>query len=60
LSIARYDPPDATAISGAALIVLAVEATSLHAPWMRERAGDYGAQVRNRLQNGLAYTGRIS
>ena len=28
----------------------------LHAPWLRERAGDYGVQVRNRLQNGLAYS----
>jgi aspartyl-tRNA(Asn)/glutamyl-tRNA(Gln) amidotransferase subunit A len=36
--------------------VLAAEATGLHASWLRERAGDYGAQVRNRLQNGLAYS----
>jgi aspartyl-tRNA(Asn)/glutamyl-tRNA(Gln) amidotransferase subunit A len=48
--------PDQAAISAAALIVLAVEATSHHAPWLRERAGEYGAQVRNRLQNGLAYS----
>ena len=42
-------------VSAAALIVLAVEATSAHAPWLRTRAADYGPQVRNRLQNGLAY-----
>ena len=48
--------PDQTAISAAQLIVLAVEATSLHAPWLRERASEYGTQVRNRLQNGLAYS----
>jgi aspartyl-tRNA(Asn)/glutamyl-tRNA(Gln) amidotransferase subunit A len=54
--VVEVDLPDQTAISAAALIVLAVEATSLHAPWLRERAGDYGAQVRNRLQNGLAYS----
>jgi aspartyl-tRNA(Asn)/glutamyl-tRNA(Gln) amidotransferase subunit A len=54
--VVEVDLPDQTAISAAALIVLAVEATSLHAPWLRERAGEYGAQVRNRLQNGLAYS----
>jgi aspartyl-tRNA(Asn)/glutamyl-tRNA(Gln) amidotransferase subunit A len=54
--VVEVDLPDQTAISAAALIVLAVEAASLHAPWLRERPGDYGAQVRNRLQNGLAYS----
>jgi aspartyl-tRNA(Asn)/glutamyl-tRNA(Gln) amidotransferase subunit A len=54
--VVEVDLPDQAAISAAALIVLAVEATSLHAPWLRERAGDYGVQVRNRLQNGLAYS----
>jgi aspartyl-tRNA(Asn)/glutamyl-tRNA(Gln) amidotransferase subunit A len=54
--VVEVDLPDQTALSAAALIVLAVEATSLHAPWLRQRAGDYGAQVRNRLQNGLAYS----
>jgi aspartyl-tRNA(Asn)/glutamyl-tRNA(Gln) amidotransferase subunit A len=54
--VVEVDLPDQTAVSAAALIVLAVEATSLHAPWLRERADDYGAQVRSRLQNGLAYS----
>jgi aspartyl-tRNA(Asn)/glutamyl-tRNA(Gln) amidotransferase subunit A len=54
--VVEVDLPDQTVISAAALIVLAVEAASLHAPWLRERPGDYGAQVRNRLQNGLAYS----
>jgi len=49
--------PDQTAINAAALIVLAVEATSAHAPWLRTRADDYGPQVRARLENGLAYSG---
>jgi len=48
--------PDQTAINAAALIVLAVEATSAHAPWLRTRPGDYGPQVLARLQNGLAYS----
>lgn len=54
--VVEVDLPDQAAVSAAALIVLAVEATSLHAPWLRERAGDYGKQVRNRLHNGLAYS----
>ena len=37
-------------------MVLATEATALHAPWLRTRAGDYTPQVRNRLENGLAYS----
>jgi len=54
--VVEVDLPDQTAVSAAGLIVLAVEATCLHAPWLRERASEYGAQVRNRLQNGLAYS----
>ena len=54
--IAKVELPDQTALSAAALIVLAVEATSAHAPWLRTRAADYGPQVRNRLENGLAYS----
>jgi aspartyl-tRNA(Asn)/glutamyl-tRNA(Gln) amidotransferase subunit A len=48
--------PDQTAINAASVIVLASEATTLHAPWLRERPADYGAEVRQRLQNGLAYS----
>jgi aspartyl-tRNA(Asn)/glutamyl-tRNA(Gln) amidotransferase subunit A len=44
-------------VSAAALIIIAVEATSIHAPWLRTRADDYGQQVRARLENGLAYSG---
>ena len=54
--ISKVELPDQTVLSAAALIVLAVEATSAHAPWLRTRAADYGPQVRNRLQNGLAYS----
>jgi len=55
--LVRVELPDQTAVSAAALIVLAVEATSAHAPWLRTRAEDYGPQVRARLENGLAYSG---
>jgi aspartyl-tRNA(Asn)/glutamyl-tRNA(Gln) amidotransferase subunit A len=54
--ISKVELPDQNAVSAAALIVLAVEASSAHAPWLRTRAADYGVQVRNRLQNGLAYS----
>src|SRR5579883_3059410 len=33
----------------------AVEAAAVHAPWLRQQPADYGAEVRARLQNGLAY-----
>jgi aspartyl-tRNA(Asn)/glutamyl-tRNA(Gln) amidotransferase subunit A len=54
--VVEVDLPDQTAVSAAALIVLAVEATSLHAPWLRDRSADYGIQVGARLQNGLGYS----
>ena len=54
--IVKVELPDQTAVAAAALIVLAVEATSCHAPWLRTRAADYAPQVRNRLENGLAYS----
>jgi aspartyl-tRNA(Asn)/glutamyl-tRNA(Gln) amidotransferase subunit A len=54
--IVEVDLPDQTLVAAAALIVLAVEAAATHAPWLRTRRQDYGAQVGNRLQNGLAYS----
>ena len=53
----EVDLPDQTLVSAAALIVIAVEAATTHAPWLRSRPDDYGEQVRNRLTNGLAYSG---
>jgi aspartyl-tRNA(Asn)/glutamyl-tRNA(Gln) amidotransferase subunit A len=54
--IVQVDLPDQAAVSAAALIVIAVESASTHAPWLRTRAKDYSPQVRNRLLNGLAYS----
>lgn len=54
--IVKVELPDQTAVAAAALVVLAVEAAALHAPWLRTRAQDYTPQVRNRLENGLAYS----
>ena len=54
--IVSLDLPDPTAIDAAAFLVLSVEATSFHAPWMRTCPQDYTPQVRNRLESGLAYS----
>jgi aspartyl-tRNA(Asn)/glutamyl-tRNA(Gln) amidotransferase subunit A len=54
--IVQVDLPDQAAVSAAALIVIAVEAATTHAPWLRTRAKDYSPQVRNRLTNGVAYS----
>ena len=48
--VVKVNLPDQTLVSAAALVVLAVEATSYHAPWLRTRAADYGPQVRARLE----------
>jgi aspartyl-tRNA(Asn)/glutamyl-tRNA(Gln) amidotransferase subunit A len=55
--IVQVELPDQTLVSAAALIVIGVEALTIHAPWLRRRAGDYSEQVRNRLMNGAAYSG---
>jgi aspartyl-tRNA(Asn)/glutamyl-tRNA(Gln) amidotransferase subunit A len=55
--VIKVDLPDQIAVSAAASIVQQVEATAAHAPWLRERPADYTAQVRARLENGLAYSG---
>ena len=54
--IVKVDLPDQTLVAAAALLVLAVEATACHAAALRERPQDYGAQVKARLENGLAYS----
>jgi aspartyl-tRNA(Asn)/glutamyl-tRNA(Gln) amidotransferase subunit A len=57
VKVIEVDLPDQTLVSAAALLVLGTEAVAYHAPWLRTRPEDYGAQVRNRLENGLAYSG---
>ena len=52
--IVRVDLPDQRQLSGAAQLVLAVEAAAFHKRWLIERPQDYGPQVLMRLQNGLA------
>ena len=52
--IVRVDLSDQRQLSGAAQLVLAVEAAAFHKRWLIERPQDYGPQVLMRLQNGLA------
>ena len=56
VKVIQVELPDQVMVAAAALIVLAAEAAACHAPWLRARPQDYGAQVGNRLQNGLAYS----
>ncbi|WP_029006065.1 amidase [Azorhizobium doebereinerae] len=49
--------PDQRELSAASQTLLSVEAAAIHLPWLKERPQDYGAQVRARLENGLAYPG---
>lgn len=56
-AISEVDLPDQSLLSAAAIVVLAVEAASYHAPWLRSRPGDYTPLTRSRLENGLAYSG---
>lgn len=53
----RVPIPDLAESGALASLVLGVEAASVHAKWLAERADDYGHQVRRRLQRGLLYPG---
>jgi aspartyl-tRNA(Asn)/glutamyl-tRNA(Gln) amidotransferase subunit A len=52
--IVKVELPDQRQLASASQLVLAVEAAAFHKRWMIERLEDYGAQVRMRLENGLA------
>lgn len=52
--IVQVDLPDQRQLTGACLLVMAVEAATFHKRWLIERPQDYGPQVLMRLQNGLA------
>jgi aspartyl-tRNA(Asn)/glutamyl-tRNA(Gln) amidotransferase subunit A len=52
--VVQVDLPDQRQLSGAAQLMLAVEAAAFHKRWMIERPQDYSPQVLMRLQNGLA------
>src|SRR6202022_2086668 len=53
-NIVKVELPDQRQLAAASQLVLAVEAAAFHKRWLIERLEDYGAQVRMRLENGLA------
>lgn len=54
LRIVDVPPPPVDRLSAQCMTVMQVEASALHGPWMRTRAGDYEAGTRARLQAGYA------
>jgi aspartyl-tRNA(Asn)/glutamyl-tRNA(Gln) amidotransferase subunit A len=57
VKVVEVDLPDQTLVTAAAMAIITVESVTYHAPWLRTRSDDYGPQVRNRLLNGLAFSG---
>jgi aspartyl-tRNA(Asn)/glutamyl-tRNA(Gln) amidotransferase subunit A len=55
VTLRRVPLPDLAEAGALATLVLGVEAASIHRRWLAERPGDYGPQVRRRIQRGLLY-----
>lgn len=56
VGVVAVDLPDQARVSGAALIVLASEASALHRNALRATPELYGPQTRARLENGFGYS----
>jgi len=52
--VVDIDLPDIDAWNAAATMIISAEAAALHGNWLRTRPQDYSAQVRARLESGLA------
>ena len=52
--IVEVDIPDQDRLSDLMNVVMGPEAATLHGAWLKERPEDYGAQVRARIEPGLA------
>lgn len=55
VTLRRVPMPDLAEAGALATLVLGVEAAAIHGRWLAERPGDYGQQVRRRIQRGLLY-----
>jgi aspartyl-tRNA(Asn)/glutamyl-tRNA(Gln) amidotransferase subunit A len=55
VTLRRVPLPDLAEAGALATLVLGVEAASIHRRWLAERPGDYGPQVRRRIERGLLY-----
>jgi len=47
--------PDLAELGLIANVILGSEAAAIHRPWLESRPGDYGRQVRRRIERGLLY-----
>jgi aspartyl-tRNA(Asn)/glutamyl-tRNA(Gln) amidotransferase subunit A len=53
VALRRVPMPDLAEAGALATLVLGVEAAAIHGRWLAEQPGDYGRQVRRRIQRGL-------
>ena len=53
-TVVEVDLPDFESWNAAATMIISAEAAALHGNWLRTRPQDYSAQVRARLESGLA------
>ncbi len=53
-TVVDVDLPDIDSWNAAATMIISAEAAALHGNWLRTRPQDYSAQVRARLESGLA------
>lgn len=54
-TIVEVDVPDMALINTLGHLLMAVEAATIHRPWLQSRPHDYADQVRSRIEPGLFY-----
>jgi aspartyl-tRNA(Asn)/glutamyl-tRNA(Gln) amidotransferase subunit A len=54
-TVVEVDVPDMTLINTLAHVLMAVEAATVHRPWLEKRRDEYADQVRSRIEPGLFY-----
>ncbi|HEY9445623.1 MAG TPA: amidase [Burkholderiales bacterium] len=54
-TVIEVDVPDMLRINTLAHVLMAVEAATVHRPWLDKRRDDYADQVRSRIEPGLLY-----
>ena len=56
-TVVEVSLPHVDLAATAGMTIIAVEAAEAHAPWIRSRADDYGAEIRPRIQTGALFSG---
>ncbi len=54
--IVEVNVPDHEELTDLSHVVMTAEAATLHGQWIRERPGDYGPQVKARIENGFGFS----